>query len=88
MSGFVVLTGATGHLGRAMLTSLVEHWTVICIVRNVSKLEPLIKKFSDRVLIVESDFTVVEPSVVVEQIEVLVNRFNTNICGLVNNACF
>ena len=88
MSNFVVLTGSTGHLGKQILRSIVEDWNVVCIVRNVDKLLPIINDFGHRITILESDIKSVEPCAIINELEFLANQSGCKISGLVNNGCY
>lgn len=88
MNNVTVLSGSTGHLGREILKALVDDSYVVCIVRNIDKLRPLIHDFSDKIFIIEADMNLVESSVIVDELETLVDRIGHKISGLVNNGCF
>ena len=51
MSGIVLLSGATGHLGREILKGLVGDWSVICISRRPVDLTSIDSSLHDKIIV-------------------------------------
>lgn len=88
MSGIVLLTGATGHLGREMLKELVRDWSVICVSRRPVDLSLIDPSFHDRVISLKVDIKTLDLCKIVDMVEKVLSRKALKLSGLVNNAYF
>ena len=88
MRDIILLTGASGHLGSAMLRLLVEEWDVICLCRRPINLSHLPSTLHDRVISLQMDIKHLHMSQILEEISEVLHRKSTMLSGLVNNAYF
>ena len=88
MSGIVLLTGATGHLGREILQGLVPDWSVICIARRPVDLTLIDPSLRDRVISLEVDIRSDSLEQIINIVEEVLDRKSLKLSGLVNNAYY
>ena len=88
MSGIVVLTGATGHLGREILKRIVHDWSVICISRRPVDLALIDSTLHDRVISLRVDIKTLSLPEIVDMVEEVLSRKALKLSGLVNNSYF
>ena len=88
MPGIVLLTGATGHLGREILKALVSDWSVICLSRRPVDLTFFDSSLRDRVICLNVDIKNLDLYEIVDMVEEIISRKDLKLSGLVNNAYF
>lgn len=88
MRGIVLLTGATGHLGREMLKALVADWNVICLSRSSIDLSLIKPCLQERVINLLVDIKNSDLQKIVDKLEAILVCRCTKLSGLVNNAYF
>ena len=88
MEGVILLTGATGHLGREMLKLLARDWNVICISRRSVDLSLLNSSSCGRIISLHVDISDTDVDDVVDMIEAALSSIDSKLSGLVNNAYF
>jgi len=88
MSGIVLLSGATGHLGKEILKGLVHDWSVICISRRPVDLTLIDPSLHSRVISLRVDIKALSLPEIVDMIEVVLSRKAMKLSGLVNNAYY
>ena len=88
MTEAVLMTGATGHLGKEMLKELLRDWNVICISRRPIDLSLIDTSFHKRIINLRFDIQATDVSSIVDSIEMSLARNALSLSGLVNNAYF
>ena len=88
MAGVILLTGATGHLGKEILKGLIADWTVICISRRSVDMSSIDPSFHDRVFSLNINLSTMPVPKVVDKVQQFLSSMDQKLSGLVNNACF
>ena len=88
MSGMILLTGSTGHLGSAMLRDLLQDWSVICLSRRSVDLDNIDPSFRDRLYCLNFDIKRTNLNSIIFELERILDVNSVKLSGLVNNACF
>ena len=88
MAGMILLTGATGHLGREMLKELIKDWNVICLSRRPVDLSGIDVHLQEKIFNLNLDIKHSRLGEVLDGLEGILSSNSSKLSGLVNNAYF